>query len=46
MFPNGCAGTAGSSETLLEDIVKRLILRALAVTGFCIPVLVTNPMPK
>ena len=46
MFPNGRAGIAGSSETLLEDTVKRLILCALAVAGLCIPALATDPTPE
>ena len=46
MFPNGRSGIAGSSETLLEDTVKRLILCALAVAGLCIPALATDPTPE
>jgi len=46
VFPNGRAGIAGSSETLLEDTVKRLILCALAVAGLCIPALATDPTPE
>ena len=46
MFPNGRAGIAGSSETPLEDTVKRLILCALAVAGLCIPALATDPTPE